>query len=74
MFEYKKEKKAHVCLICNLASLTWLREEAQQRKMVLVIVFIALFLDHMLLSVVGRFSHETKIEELIVLLYFPAVS
>ncbi|XP_059203528.1 synaptic vesicular amine transporter-like [Centropristis striata] len=32
--------------------LTWVREEAQQKKMVLVIVFIALFLDHMLLSVV----------------------
>ncbi|XP_041812672.1 synaptic vesicular amine transporter-like [Chelmon rostratus] len=32
--------------------LTWLRQEAQLKKMVLVIVFIALFLDHMLLSVV----------------------
>ncbi|XP_049925252.1 synaptic vesicular amine transporter-like [Epinephelus moara] len=31
---------------------TWLREEAQLKKMVLVIVFIALFLDNMLLSVV----------------------
>ncbi|XP_044187085.1 synaptic vesicular amine transporter-like [Thunnus albacares] len=32
--------------------LTWLRQEAQLKKMVLVIVFIALFLDNMLLSVV----------------------
>ncbi|XP_076607604.1 synaptic vesicular amine transporter-like [Chaetodon auriga] len=32
--------------------LTWLRREAQLKKMVVVVVFIALFLDHMLLSVV----------------------
>ncbi|XP_034395428.1 synaptic vesicular amine transporter-like isoform X2 [Cyclopterus lumpus] len=32
--------------------LTWLRQEAQRKKMILVIVFLALFLDHMLLSVV----------------------
>ncbi|XP_062295344.1 synaptic vesicular amine transporter-like [Scomber scombrus] len=32
--------------------LSWLRQEAQLKKMVLIVVFIALFLDHMLLSVV----------------------
>ncbi|XP_035510858.1 synaptic vesicular amine transporter-like [Morone saxatilis] len=32
--------------------LAWLRQEAQLKKMALVIVFIALFLDHMLLSVI----------------------
>ncbi|XP_068587577.1 synaptic vesicular amine transporter-like [Cebidichthys violaceus] len=32
--------------------LTWLRQEAQLKKMTLVIVFLALFLDNMLLSVV----------------------
>ncbi|XP_074552443.1 synaptic vesicular amine transporter-like [Halichoeres trimaculatus] len=32
--------------------LSWLRQEEQLKKMVLVVVFIALFLDHMLLSVV----------------------
>ncbi|XP_029292953.1 synaptic vesicular amine transporter-like [Cottoperca gobio] len=32
--------------------LTWLRQEAQLKKMVLVIVFIALFLDNMLMSMV----------------------
>ncbi|XP_067427006.1 synaptic vesicular amine transporter-like [Thunnus thynnus] len=36
----------------NTGLLTWLRQEAQLKKMVLVIVFIALFLDNMLLSVV----------------------
>ncbi|TNN36534.1 Synaptic vesicular amine transporter [Liparis tanakae] len=32
--------------------LTWLRQEAQRKKMILVVVFLALFLDNMLLSVV----------------------
>uniref|UniRef100_A0A8C2X0M8 Solute carrier family 18 member A2 n=1 Tax=Cyclopterus lumpus TaxID=8103 RepID=A0A8C2X0M8_CYCLU len=36
----------------DLNLLTWLRQEAQRKKMILVIVFLALFLDHMLLSVV----------------------
>ncbi|XP_062422206.1 synaptic vesicular amine transporter-like [Pungitius pungitius] len=32
--------------------LTWLRQEAQLKKMILLIVFLAFFVDHMLLSVV----------------------
>uniref|UniRef100_UPI0037E76F41 synaptic vesicular amine transporter-like n=1 Tax=Semicossyphus pulcher TaxID=241346 RepID=UPI0037E76F41 len=32
--------------------LSWLRQDSQLKKMVLIVVFIALFLDHMLLSVV----------------------
>lgn len=32
----------------------WLREERQSRKLILFIVFIALLLDNMLLTVVGR--------------------
>lgn len=34
--------------------LTWLREERQSRKLILFIVFVALLLDNMLLTVVGR--------------------
>lgn len=38
--------------------LKWLREERQSRKLILFIVFVALLLDNMLLTVVGRcFSH-----------------
>lgn len=38
--------------------LQWLREERQSRKLILFIVFVALLLDNMLLTVVGRcFSH-----------------
>lgn len=32
----------------------WLREERQSRKLILFIVFVALLLDNMLLTVVGR--------------------
>lgn len=35
-------------------SLRWLREGRQSRKLILLIVFIALLLDNMLLTVVGR--------------------
>lgn len=39
--------------------LIWLREERQSRKLILFIVFVALLLDNMLLTVVGKytFSH-----------------
>ena len=37
---------------CNF--LNWLREERQSRKLILFIVFVALLLDNMLLTVVGR--------------------
>ncbi|XP_075942752.1 synaptic vesicular amine transporter-like [Anarhichas minor] len=40
------------CLLSKLDLLTWLRQEAQLKKMILVIVFLTLFLDNMLLSVV----------------------
>ena len=36
--------------------LTWLREERQSRKLILFIVFVALLLDNMLLTVVGRYN------------------
>uniref|UniRef100_A0A667X6N0 Solute carrier family 18 member 2 n=1 Tax=Myripristis murdjan TaxID=586833 RepID=A0A667X6N0_9TELE len=45
----------------DLGLLTWLRQEAQLKTTVLVIVFIALLLDTMLLSVVGRFRHISHI-------------
>lgn len=34
----------------------WLREESQSRKLSLFIVFVALLLDNMLLTVVGRYT------------------
>lgn len=36
--------------------LKWLREEKQSRRLILFIVFVALLLDNMLLTVVGKFS------------------
>lgn len=38
----------------QLRLLKWLREERQSRKLILFIVFVALLLDNMLLTVVGR--------------------
>ncbi|KAG7274011.1 hypothetical protein CRUP_032604 [Coryphaenoides rupestris] len=38
----------------QLRLITWLREERQSRKLILFIVFVALLLDNMLLTVVGR--------------------
>lgn len=38
----------------QLGLLRWLREEQQSRKLILFIVFVALLLDNMLLTVVGR--------------------
>lgn len=38
----------------ELGLLRWLRESRQSRKLILLIVFIALLLDNMLLTVVGR--------------------
>ena len=37
----------------------WLREERQSRKLILFIVFVALLLDNMLLTVVGRCAPVT---------------
>lgn len=36
--------------------LKWLREEKQSRRLILFIVFVALLLDNMLLTVVGKFN------------------
>lgn len=38
----------------DFSLLTWLREERQSRRLILFIVFIALLLDNMLLTVVGK--------------------
>lgn len=38
----------------ELSPLRWLRESRQSRRLILLIVFIALLLDNMLLTVVGR--------------------
>lgn len=38
----------------DFSLLTWLREERQSRRLILLIVFIALLLDNMLLTVVGE--------------------
>lgn len=38
----------------QLGLLQWLREERHSRKLILFIVFVALLLDNMLLTVVGR--------------------
>lgn len=38
--------------------LKWLREERQSRKLILFIVFVALLLDNMLLTVVGRCTFD----------------
>ncbi|XP_029913820.1 synaptic vesicular amine transporter-like [Myripristis murdjan] len=46
------EIKIKSCEVKELGFLAWLRQEAQQKKMVMVVVFIALLLDNMLLSVV----------------------
>ncbi|KAM8844418.1 synaptic vesicular amine transporter-like isoform 2-T3 [Spinachia spinachia] len=39
-------------ILSHLDLLTWLRQETQLKRMILAIVFLALFVDHMLLSVV----------------------
>lgn len=41
----------------QLRLLKWLREERQSRRIILFIVFVALLLDNMLMTVVGRFSN-----------------
>ena len=40
----------------QLRLLKWLREERQSRRIILFIVFVALLLDNMLMTVVGRLS------------------
>lgn len=40
--------------------LKWLREERQSRKLILFIVFVALLLDNMLLTVVGKCAFLTS--------------
>lgn len=50
----------------DFSLLTWLREEKQSRRLILLIVFIALLLDNMLLTVVGKCyccSHLLHVQE-----------
>lgn len=60
--------------LSDLVLLRWLRDSRHSRKLILFIVFLALLLDNMLLTVVGTYVSECQPSDLRLGLWIPSSS